>query len=149
MAKKPQEPQEPQAPDEPQPVVVDGEIVDFTSEETRGKPFKLADQIFYPRTTVHPGVFLRRQKGVEGLIRDIGYFLTKEDRERFEHTLSDPDFPLDAYKLDELVGWLIRGQVERDAERPTEPPASSGDGEEPTGPTSEENSSEVVSAGTS
>lgn len=117
------------------------EIPDFTAEETRGKPFKMGPEIFYPRTTIHPGVFLDREKGVEGLIKEIGYFLTKEDRERFNAILRDPDFAIDSYKLDELVGWLIRGQVERDAERPTESPDGSGDGDEPTGPSSAEKSS--------
>lgn len=104
------------------------EIKDFDAEydygKQKGHTFKLGGQVFHTKSVAPPAAWLQEETGLDAAINFLRILLVPEDREVFLAMLKDIDANITPYQIDQVASWLI-GET---SGRPTESPASSGNG---------------------
>lgn len=97
---------------------------DFASKE--GVTFKLGGREFRTKPVASPGPLLNPGSGLDAAMKIFQAVLVPEDLDAFNELVNDPNpnVLISASQIDNIAAWL----VEVTSGRPTESPASSGNG---------------------
>jgi hypothetical protein len=129
--------------DTPHLTVVKNFDEDTEELQRPGVTFQLAGHEFHTKGYTPPAALLNDSRGLYYAVAFLRTVLVPDDRDVFDKLVADPEAPFSGDKLDDIAVWVM-GEI---SGRPTERPASSGDGPEPTSTGSKENSISPVADG--
>lgn len=127
------------------------EVRDFDQEfpvkEVEPVTFKLGGEMLTTSRFLHPSIFTKEISGTKGTIEMLQMVLDAPSRATFQALIDDPDRYISFEQIDAAAAWTIR-VLSGVPDRPTEPSAQSGPGQDGTNPSSEDASSSVESVAT-